>query len=130
MKTKLLALIEIVLAYGVLLALGAAWRSAGIVKWELQNLGWTYTGSLLFIGVPALIIWLARRKWADYSVSFANWQTNLDIGTKAYLVRIIPAVLGLGGAALLNLDYKQPYGGALVALTEVIAIAVMIWVLN
>lgn len=130
-KAKLLALVEILLAYGVIQSLVQAWRSTGVVQWEFQNLGWTYTGSLIFIGVPALVIWLRRRNWADYGVSGANWPTNLDIGMKAYLVRIIPFVLGLGGAAfILHQTYREPAGGALAALAEMFAIALMIWLLS
>ncbi len=130
MKSKLLAVLEILFVYVVIHALGVALRSEGIMQWEIQNLGWTYTGSLAFIGVPAFVIWLMGRSWVEYGVSFINWPTNLDIGVKAYLVRFIPLLFGLGGAALLNLDYKKLNGGILVAIMEFIAIVVMVWVLN
>jgi len=96
-KAKLLALIEVLLVYGVFQGLAQAWRYTGAAKWEVQNLGWSYIGGLLFF-IPALVIWLARRNWADYGVSFANWRTNLDIGIKAFLVTFISFVLGLGEA--------------------------------
>jgi len=110
--------------------MGAALRTTGVEIWEIRHLGWTYTGSLVFVGVPVLVVWLTRRRWVDYGISPANWPANLDIGIKAYLVRLIPIVLGFGGAALLHLDYKELNGGTLVASTEIIAIAVMLWVLN
>ena len=102
MKAKILAILEILLVYLVLQLLGIAIRSAGVVQWELDHLGWTYTGSLLFIGLPAVVIWLTHRNWSDYGISLSNWQTNLEIGIKAYLVRLIPIVFGMGGAALLQ----------------------------
>jgi hypothetical protein len=80
--------------------------------------------------VPLAALWLTRRRWSDYGVTLAGWQNNLDIGIKAYLVRIIPVALGLGGAALVKLDYRTLPGGAVVALAELLGIAVMLWVLR
>ncbi|HOT90893.1 MAG TPA: hypothetical protein PLJ78_13045 [Anaerolineae bacterium] len=51
--------------------------------------------------IPLAVIWLTRRRRADYGVTSAGWQNNLDIGIKAYLVRFIPLVLGMGGATAL-----------------------------
>jgi hypothetical protein len=128
-KAKLLALIEVLLVYGVFQGLLQIVRYTGVVQSESQNLGWSYIGGSLFF-IPVLVIWLARRNWADYGVSFANWRTNLDVGIKAFLVSFIPFVLGLGSLMLLGLDYRQLAGGALAALATVIAIAVMIRILN
>jgi membrane protease YdiL (CAAX protease family) len=128
-KAKLLALVEILLVYGVFQGLAQVWRYTEALKWETRNLGWSYIGGLLFF-IPALVIWLARRNWADYGVSLANWPTNLDIGIKAYLVSFIPYVFGLGGLRLLGLDYRQLAGGALAALATILAIAIMIRILN
>jgi hypothetical protein len=99
-KTKLLALLEVLLVFAAMMLLDALWRSTAIVKWETQNLGWSYTGMLWWVGMPALIKWRSRRNWAEYGVSLVNWQTNLDIGIKAYLAAFIPMVFGLGGAML------------------------------
>ncbi len=130
MRAKLLAVLEILLAYAVMQSLGIALRSTGVVQWEIKTLGWTYTGALVFVGVPAIILWLARRRWADYGVTLADWPTNLDIGLKAYLVAFIPMVLGLGGTALLKTSYTSIAGGALMAGTELMAIGVMLWILR
>jgi len=130
MKSKVLALIEILLVYAAIQGIGIIWRSTGIVEWEKQNLGWSYTGMAFFVGIPAAVIWLTRRNWAEYGVSLANWQTNLDIGLKAYLVQIIPLVLGLGGAWMLRLDTNKIGGGAFVALMEIIGLVILIWILN
>ena len=130
MKSKTLAVLEILLVFAVIQTLGIIRRSTGIAQWETRNLGWSYSGMLFFVGIPALVIWLRRRNWAEYGVSSAGWQTNLDIGIKAYLVRFIPIVFGLGGAALLMLDTNKIAGGAFVALMEVIGLAVMVWVIN
>ncbi|HSQ28199.1 MAG TPA: CPBP family intramembrane glutamic endopeptidase [Anaerolineales bacterium] len=129
MKSKILAILEILLVYVAIQIIGILRRSTGMVQWEVQNLGWSYTGMLVFIGIPALLIWLTRRKWSDYGVSLANWRTNLDLGIKAYLVRFIPLLLGLGGATMIGLDNLKITGGAFVALFELIGLAVMIWVI-
>lgn len=129
-KSKLLALLEVLLVFAGLMSLDTVWGSTGIVQWEKRNLGWSYTMMLWWVGIPALIIWLTGRNWTAYGVSSVDWQTNLDIGIKAFLVRFIPYVLGYGGAMWLGLDSNRISGGLLVALMEVIALAVMVVVLN
>ncbi len=128
MKAKLLAILEILLAYAALQALTVGLR--GVMQTEIRFLGWSYLGSLFFTGVPAVIIWLTRRRWADYGVTLAHWPINLEIGMRAYLVAFIPIVLGLGGSVLLRSDYKSPRGGLWIAFTEIIAIGVMLWILQ
>jgi len=129
-KAKLLGLLEVLLVFAALEGLENLWRSTGIPQWEVQNLGWSYSVMLWWVAVPALLIWLPRRNWAEYGVSLVNWQTNLDIGIKAYLVAFIPLVFGVGGAMQMGLDTNQVSGGLFVAMVEVVALAVMIWFLN
>jgi len=129
-RSKVLAIIEILLVYAVMQAGGIALRSLGIVHWELQNLGWTYTGMLIFVGVPALVIWLARRNWAEYGVTTAGWQVNLDLGIKAYLVRIVPVAVLMLTILWLKMDYRTFPGGAITALGEIAGIAIMLLVLR
>ena len=130
MKTRLLAILEIALAYLALRILGQAWRATGIPQAEIKTFGWGYTGSVLFVAVPAVIIWFTRRRWADYGVTLSNWQTNLDIGMQAYLVMFIPWIVGFGGLRLLRTDYSTLAGGMILSVTFVIAIAVMLRVLR
>ncbi|MEJ5311600.1 MAG: CPBP family intramembrane glutamic endopeptidase [Anaerolineae bacterium] len=130
MKNKVWAGVEILIVYGVMRLLGQAIRATGLMDAEVRLLGWSYLGGLLQMGVPLLVIWITRRRWADYGVTLAGWQNNLDIGIKAYLVRIIPYVLGIGGTMLLKLDYRMLPGGVLVALAEILGIAVLLWVLR
>jgi len=129
-KTKLLALLEVLLVFTALMSLDNLWRFTGIPQWEKQHLSWSYSGMLWWVAIPALIIWLTRRRWAEYGVSSANWQTNLEIGLKAYLVSFIPFAGGLGGAQALGLDVNQIGGGLFVALASAIALVVMVWLLN
>jgi len=67
---------------------------------------------------------------AEVGVSLANWQTNLDIGIKGYLVSIIPLAFGLLGAQSLGMDSNRISGAAFVTATELIAVALMVWILN
>jgi hypothetical protein len=129
-KTKLFALLEIVCIYILMQAVQIAWRATGVRQWELTHLGWTYTGSLIFVGVPALFLWLARRNWADYGITRHQWQLNLEAGIKAYLVRLIPLALGLGTALWLGLGYETLPGGAIIALAEMLGIVVLLRALN
>lgn len=130
MKNKLFAILEIALVYAVIRILGGALRSTGVVNWELQQLGWSYTGMLLFVGVPALLLFFTGRNWADYGVNLIDWQLSLDIGVKAYLVRIIPVMFLLGTTVWLGMSYQTLPGGALVVLGEILGIAVMLAFLN
>ncbi|MBN1937768.1 MAG: CPBP family intramembrane metalloprotease [Anaerolineae bacterium] len=130
MKNKVWACVEILLVYAVMRLLGRAIRTTGLMDAQVRLLGWTYVGGLIQMAVPLAVIGLGRRRWADYGLTPAGWQINLDVGIKAYLVRIIPIVLGLGGAAMLKLDYRTLPGGLVVALAEVLGIAVMLWVLR
>ena len=128
-KTKILITLEIILVFVVFIALRVALRSASIVKWENQNLGWVYTIMLLWIGITVLVILLTRRSWAEYGVSSQNWPTNLDLGFKAYLVRI-SIIFGLGGIAWLGLQSNEPTGVAAITLIWAIGLALMIWAIN
>lgn len=130
MKTKILTIFETLSVFAVLLAIRVTLRSTPIVLWEKQNLGWVYTVMLLWIGITALMMLLTRRKWAEYGLSSMHWQTNFDIGVKAYVVRFLPIVIGTGGAAWLGLKSNKPGEVAYVSVIWVIALAVMVWLLN
>ena len=128
-KTKIFITLEIITVFAVLIALRVALRSTSIVQWENQNLGWIYTIMLLWIGITVAVILLTRRSWAEYGVSSQNWPTNLDLGFKAYLVRI-PIVFGIGGIAWLGLQSNEPAGVAAITLIWAIGLALMIWAIN
>ncbi len=130
MKTKLVAIVEVLLVFAVTQTVVMIWRRTAVAEWEIQTLGWSYTGMLFWMGIPALVIWVTRRNWAEYGVSLVNWPTNLAVGIKAFLVAFIPMVFGLGGARQLGLDTNQVSGGLFVAMTEVIGLALMVWILN
>lgn len=130
MKPKVLAFIEIIVVYAIIRLLGGVIRSTGVTQLELEHLGWTYTGSIVFVGIPILAIWLFRRNWAEYGFTLAGWQNNLDIGIKAYLVRMIPMGVFLGAILWLKADYRSLSGGAVIAVGEVLGIALILWVLN
>lgn len=129
MKHKFLAAFEILFVYALMQTLIVASRSITLVRQEKLVLGWSYTVPLTcFVIIPALIIWLGRRNWAEYSVSLADWRTNLDIGVKAFVVLIIPHAIGRGGATFLGLSSQMR--DRVIDITWVIAIAVMVWVMN
>lgn len=128
-RHRLYAVLEVLFVYALIQTLILFAGSTSLVKWERQNLGWSYTVPLAcFVIIPALIIWLAHRNWAEYGVSLTDWRTNLDIGIKALLVRFIPEAIGRAGGAMLGLSSQTR--DLFIDVTWVIAIAVMIWVLN
>jgi membrane protease YdiL (CAAX protease family) len=129
-KTKILTTLEIISVFAVLIALRVSFRSASIVQWEKQNLGWSYSMMFLFIGIIVLVILLTRRSWAEYGVSIKNWPTSLDIGFKAYLIRIIPIVIGTFGPAWLGFKLNEIGMGVFAVPLWVIAIILMVGVLN
>jgi len=130
MKSRALALLEVVLVFAFIQIIVLTLRRTGPVQWEFENLGWSYLAMVPFVGIPALIIWLGRREWADFGISLANWPTNLDIGIKAFLVRAIPLVLGSGLAGLLSLPRDVPRRGAILGLFEILAIVVILWLIR
>lgn len=130
MKTKLIAILEIVIVYVVIRLFGGMLRLTDVIQLELEHLGWSYTGSIIFVGIPVLAICLFHRNWAEYGFTLTGWQNNLDIGIKAYLVRMIPMGFFLGAIIWLKMDYRNFPGGVVVALGEVIGIALMLRVLN
>jgi hypothetical protein len=129
LKNKLFAVLEVLLVFAAIQTLAVLWTSTEIVQWEKEHLGWSYSAMLFYIGIPAVVVSLSRRGWAAFGVSSADWPTNHDIGMKALIVQFIPIVFGLGGAAALKLDYKG-LGGVFVAVTEAIALGLMIWIMN
>jgi len=124
-RTKLLAILEILAVYAVIQTLLIVWSSTGIVEWEKQHLGWSYTGASILVDIPALVIWLTRRNWVEYGVSSADCRTNLDIGLKGCLVRAIPAF-----AMKLGLNSNPLGANLLETMGWVIAVGVMVWILN
>jgi uncharacterized protein len=127
-KTKILTLLEVLSVFALMVVLRISLGSTSIVQREQQNLGWSYTVPLIWIGVTVLVILLTRRSWAEYGISAKNWQTNLDIGMKAYLVRFIPIVIGTAGATWLGLNGLSSV--IYRVLIWVIAMALMLWVLH
>jgi len=129
MRHKLYAALEVLFVYALIQTLIVYLGSTSVAKWEKQNLGWSYFVPLIcFVIIPALVIWLTHRNWAEYGVSLTDWRTNLDIGIKAFVVLIIPHAIGRGGATLLGLNSQ--IREIVIGITWVIAIAVMIWVIN
>jgi hypothetical protein len=68
MKTKLLTILEVSLVFALIMTLLVALRSAGVYQWEIRHLGWSYTGMLIYVGIPAIVVWVTRRSWAEYGV--------------------------------------------------------------
>jgi membrane protease YdiL (CAAX protease family) len=130
MKSKILAVLEILVVYVVMQCIGIFRRSTGIVQWENQTLGWSYSGMMFFVGIPVLVVWLTRRNWAEYGLSLANWQTNLDLGIKAYLVRFVPISFFLLTILWLEMDYRKFPGGMIVAIGEILGIVLMLLLLR
>jgi hypothetical protein len=128
-KTKILTTLEILAVFVLMLILRVSARSTSIYQWEKQNLGYTYTVMFLWIGITVLVILWTHRSWAEYGVSSLNWPSNLDLGFKAYLIRI-PVVFGIGVTAWLGLNSNEPGGVAAITLIWGIGLALMIWALN
>ncbi len=99
-------------------------RFSSIVEVLLVFIGWRfgfyvlqfYTGlntfGLLQFIIPALIITVTRRKWADYGFTTKQWQDSTEIGLNAYLLALIPigAMLLL---PLIGVGYQDILGGSI-----------------
>jgi uncharacterized protein len=130
MKSKILASLEILFVFALTQTLLQIYRLTDLFDWELQTLGWSYAGMAILIGIPALVVWLTHRSWVDYGVSRAQWPTNLDIGVKAFVVAIIPLVVGQYIPVMLGFGSNPLASRAFTALLEVVAIALIIWLMN
>jgi membrane protease YdiL (CAAX protease family) len=130
MKSKVYALLEVLFVFALIQTLLQLYRLTDFWNWELQTLGWSYIGMAILIGIPALAIWLPHRNWVDYGVSSARWPTNLDIGIKAFLIGMIPLLVGQYVPAMLGLGSQSVASGAFAAVMEIAAIALIIWVMN
>ncbi len=129
LRNKLFAIFEVLLVYALMQTLIVSLGSITLVQQEKQVLGWSYSVPLVcFVIFPALVIWLARRNWAEYGVSLADWRTNLDVGVKAFVVLIIPHAIGRGIPTFLGLSSQ--IRDVAIGICWVIAIAVMIWVMS
>jgi CAAX protease family protein len=130
MRTKIIIPLEILAVFTLIVVLRVVLRPTSIVQWEKQNLGWPYTLNLLIIGLVTFVMLLTRRGWAEYGVSVKNWPSDLDLGFKAYLIRILPAVAATFGPAWLGLKLSEVKQGIFDLLPWIIAIVLIIWVLN
>lgn len=129
MRQKLFAVIEVLIVYALMQTIILVLRSTDLINREVQKFGWSYiVASTCFVAIPALVIWLGRRNWADYGVSLRNWQTYLDIGVKAFLVRFIPDLFGRVGTSFLGLTGTPRE--IVLDIAWVIAVVVMIRVMN
>ena len=129
-RMKLLAILEVCVVFAAIMTAIVLLRSTGVYRWEIEHLGWTYTGMAIYVGIPAIVVWLTRRSWAEYGVSAANWRTNLDAGIKASLIRCIPTWLGYWGVRMLSLEGNRLAGSALDVSLWIMAVALLVWALN
>jgi membrane protease YdiL (CAAX protease family) len=129
-KAKLLAILEVSVVFALIMTLLVALHSTGVYRWEIQHLGWSYTGMLIYVGIPALVVWMTRRIWAEYGVSSADWRTNVEVGIKATLIRCIPTFLGYWAVMFLPLGDNPLAGGVFEAFLWLMALALMVWILN
>jgi membrane protease YdiL (CAAX protease family) len=129
-KTKLLAILEVSSVFALIMTLLVALRSTAVYQWEIGHLGWSYVGMSIYVGIPAVVVWLTRRSWAEVGVSSADWRTNLGIGIKATLVRCIPTWFGYWAVMLLPLGDDPLVGSVFTVLLWMVALALMVWILN
>lgn len=123
MKGK--SIVEVVLVYAVLMIL-ARWRFTLLAGLGASDLAQSYIAGILMFIIPLGIIWLTRRKWADYGVTLQNWQYNLDVGLTCYPVRMISWIGGLGAIGILHSAYDQPVGALILTVTSLIEIGVIL----
>lgn len=105
---SIMALLEPLLLWVVVMAaLWAMIHRTGVAAWERTTLGAPFLSqSLLFIGLPALYLLLARKPLADYGIRFHPLSRPLEIGMTALAVlgpltgMAFPLLIALGGTPL------------------------------
>lgn len=130
---KTLALGEVLLVFAVFnVGKPTGWLldRTGILGFELEHLGWSYTGALSHFILPLLILWLARRKFKPYGYTLDNWRADLETGLQGYVALLVPWGLGLGAFFLLGIGYNDFAGAGIFAIGYAIAIWLMFAVLN
>lgn len=69
----------------------------GISDLEIALYGWSFTGSLIFVLIPALMIRLTGHSFKKFGLTAENWTTHLNTGMTAYLVlMMMPWGIGFG----------------------------------
>ncbi len=83
---------------------------SGILKWELEHLGWSYLGGALLIAIPVLLILLKHQPLRDYGIHLEFIDLSLDLGLKGYLASFIPWLAGFGLLMGIGSGYDRPAG--------------------
>ena len=104
---------------------------SGLRAQEEALFGWSFAGGILFVLVPAAVIWLARRRWSDYGVTLANWAENVDIGMSAYLLLLIlPWGAGFGLLTLTGARLHSPLSVLIMGIAYLAALGILLVLLR
>jgi membrane protease YdiL (CAAX protease family) len=104
---------------------------SGLRAQEMALFGWSFSGGILFVLVPAAVIWLFRRRWSDYGVSLANWAENVDTGMTAYLLLLIlPWGAGFGLLALTGIPLHSLASALILGCANLAALGALLVILR
>ena len=124
MRTKVIAVIEVVIVFGLTMGLMALVILSPIGEWERQVTEYPFIEYAVMIAVPLLLLVITRRKLTAYGLSFHNISYHLNIALTAF----VPAAIALSFLAFVN--YKQWMGALLMAVVQIALLFVLGWLLR
>ena len=118
-KGKILALLEVFLVRGVIIGLGIWLAFTPLTTWQQDNLSRIFSVHTLFILVPVIWLWITKRDFSEYGISFRNLKGDWRTAMSAFLP------VAIGGAVLGFVPFTR-WDGALIMC--VVQIGVLFWV--
>ena len=116
---KVLAVLEVLLVRGVILAADVLLVPTAVTGWQIVNLPHVYTSHLLFIVVPVLWLWIARRDFSVYGLRLDHLKADLHTAISAYLP------VALSGSVLGFVAFTRGDGALIMSIVQV---GVLFWV--
>jgi membrane protease YdiL (CAAX protease family) len=124
MQTKVRAVIEVVVVFGLTLALVAVVGLSPLGQWERQVTNRVFIEYVVMIAFPLLLLVVARRNLASYGLSLRNLSYHLGVTAVAF----VPMALAFFSFAFLN--YRQWSGSLIMAGVQTAVLFVLGWLLK
>lgn len=124
------SIVEVFLVFIFMRIFSFWFKTTEFLTWELDTLGWTYTGGFLLIGIPILILLVTKRKFEVYGVTLKKWREALDIGLVYALVSgAIISGVGFMYLWMSSISYTGMRGAVILAGCEIVVLFLILKIL-